>query len=101
MRATDPSSPRAVAAGPDNPLGTRALDLGWQYIVIHGTNKPLGVGRRVSPGCIRVPPDAILSLFERVSVGTPVRVVDQPVKIGWKDGKIGRASGRERVCQYV
>src|SRR3546814_1414864 len=53
MRAADPSLPRAVAAGPDNPLGTRALDLGWQYIVIHGPNKPLrSEERRVGQECV-------------------------------------------------
>src|SRR3546814_165240 len=73
MRAADPSLPRAVAAGPDNPLGTRALDLGWPYLVIHGTNQPLSLGRRVSQGCLRVPPAPLLSLFAPLTGGTPGR----------------------------
>jgi L,D-transpeptidase ErfK/SrfK len=83
IRAEEPGLPACVAPGPDNPLGAYALNLGWNGYVIHGTNKPAGVGRRVSHGCIRLYPTHIAALFAAVDVGTPVTVVDQPVKLGW------------------
>lgn len=86
MRAAMPDLPAFIAAGPDNPLGSRALDLGWRGYVIHGTNRPYGIGRRVSQGCVRLYEDDIQALFMRVPVGTPVRFVNQPVKLGWASG---------------
>ena len=44
------------AAGPDNPLGAFAMNLGWPTYLVHGTNKPAGVGMRASHGCIRLYP---------------------------------------------
>ena len=82
-RAEDPSLPAVVRAGPENPLGNRALYLGWPTYLIHGTNEPDGVGRRVSRGCIRLYPEGIQRLFDETAIGTPVRVVDEPVKLGW------------------
>ena len=81
-RLDNPELPATVPAGPDNPLGDFALYLGWPTYLIHGTNKPWGVGRRVSRGCIRLYPEDIEWLFENVPVGTPVTVVAQPVKFG-------------------
>lgn len=83
IRAGNPGLPARVPPGPTNPLGSHALNLGWQSYVIHGTNKPDGVGRRVSHGCLRLYPEDIARLFEKVEVGTPVVVVDQPVKLAW------------------
>jgi L,D-transpeptidase ErfK/SrfK len=80
--------PAFVPPGPDNPLGDFALDLGWPRYLIHGTNKPYGVGRRVSHGCIRLYPEDIKRLFGWVPVGTPVTVVDQQVKLGWVKGEL-------------
>jgi L,D-transpeptidase ErfK/SrfK len=77
------SLPTIVPAGPDNPLGAFALRLGWANYLIHGTNKPDGVGRNVSHGCIHLYPEDIAQLFSLVPVGTPVRVVDQPATAGW------------------
>ncbi len=74
--------PAVFPAGPDNPLGTRALRLGIPSYLIHGTNKPYGVGMRVSHGCIRMRQEDIESLFEKVSRGTTVRIINQPLKIG-------------------
>lgn len=81
MRAEDPELPSVVPPGEDNPLGTHALYLGWPAYLIHGTNKPWGIGRRVSSGCIRMYPEDIVELFDMVPVGTKVTVVDQPVKL--------------------
>jgi L,D-transpeptidase ErfK/SrfK len=86
VRQEKPWLPARVEPGPDNPLGDRAIYLGWPRYLIHGTNKPYGVGRRVSSGCIRMYPEDVQSLFELVEPGTSVLVVDQPVKLGWIDG---------------
>ena len=82
-RREDPSLPAAVGPGPDNPLGTHALYLGWPRYLIHGTNQPLGVGRRISRGCIRLYPEHIVDLYARAGVGMQVRVVNEPVQLGW------------------
>nr|WP_234915974.1 L,D-transpeptidase family protein [Aeromonas veronii] len=66
-----------------NPLGKFAMRLGYgkRDYLIHGTNKDFGVGLRVSAGCIRLRPDDIEALFKIVPIGTPVRVINQPVKV--------------------
>ncbi|MED5422704.1 MAG: L,D-transpeptidase family protein [Pseudomonadota bacterium] len=83
MRKEDPDLPEVVEAGPDNPLGTHALYLGWPQYAIHGTNRPYGIGRRVSSGCIRMYPEAIVKAYDLIDVKTPVTVVDQALKVGW------------------
>lgn len=80
--------PHVVQPGPDDPLGTRALFLGWPGYLIHGTNKPVGVGMRVSHGCIHLFPEDIAQLFKMVPTGTPVRVVNQPYVFGWHRGEL-------------
>jgi L,D-transpeptidase ErfK/SrfK len=80
--------PQVVPAGPDNPLGTHALYLGFTSYLMHGTNKPYGVGMRASHGCIRLYPEDIISMYEKVPVGAPVRVIHQPYKAGWLDGRL-------------
>ncbi|MFL5332211.1 MAG: L,D-transpeptidase family protein [Geminicoccaceae bacterium] len=77
-----------VPPGPDNPLGEYALYLGWPTYVIHGTNKPYGVGRRVSRGCIRMYPEGVERLFAEIPVGTPVTAVNQVTKLGWRMGEL-------------
>lgn len=80
--------PPVVAAGPNNPLGQYALKLALPGYFMHGTNKPYGIGMRVSHGCIRLYPKDIDKLFKEVTVGTPVHIVDQPYKAGWYDGRL-------------
>ncbi|HKJ94141.1 MAG TPA: L,D-transpeptidase family protein [Gammaproteobacteria bacterium] len=80
--------PDVVPPGPDNPLGQFKMRLGIPGYLIHGTNKPWGVGMRVSHGCIRMYPENIKHLFGEVSVNTPVRIVNQPVKAGWMAGEL-------------
>ena len=75
--------PRVVGPGPDNPLGSHALYLGFPEYLIHGTNKPFSIGMRVSHGCVRMYPEHIVELFELVEPGTPVILVHQGVKAGW------------------
>src|SRR5262245_47274265 len=80
--------PSVVKPGPDNPLGAYALTLSLPSYLIHGTNKPAGVGMRSSHGCIRLYPEDIEALFSRVPRGTAVRIVNQPVLAGWRDGQL-------------
>jgi L,D-transpeptidase ErfK/SrfK len=75
--------PKIVPPGPDNPLGARAMRLGLPGYLIHGTNRPAGVGMRVTHGCLRMFPEDIEFLFELVAVNTQVRIVNEPVKLGW------------------
>lgn len=83
MRKEDPTLPVSVPPGPDNPMGSHALYLGFPTVAIHGTNKPYGIGRRVSSGCIRMFPEDITQVFKMVPVGAKVTVVDQPIKTAW------------------
>lgn len=80
--------PTVIPPGPDNPLGKYALRLGITGYLIHGTNRPYGVGMQVSHGCVRMLPEDIERLFPQVSVGTAVRIVNQPVKAGWLEGRL-------------
>ena len=75
--------PRKVPPGPDNPLGTHMMTLGWPSYLVHGTNKPYGVGMRSSHGCMRFYPEDIAELYDRIPVGTKVTVVNQPFVFGW------------------
>lgn len=88
VKKEKPWLPDKVPPGPDNPLGTHALRLSRRAILIHGTNKPWGVGRRVSHGCIRLYPEDIPRLYRMVSLDTPVKVVREPVKAGVKKGRV-------------
>jgi L,D-transpeptidase ErfK/SrfK len=76
--------PAKVPPGPDNPLGRHMMRLAWPAYLMHGTNKPYGVGMRVSHGCIRLYPEDIAQVFAQVPVGTSVTVVNQPYLLGWK-----------------
>lgn len=78
--------PTVVAAGPDNPLGQYMFRLGWPSYLIHGTNKPYGVGMRSSHGCMRLYPEDIAVFYDLIPIGTKVTVVNQPYVFGWRDG---------------
>jgi L,D-transpeptidase ErfK/SrfK len=80
--------PSIVPAGPENPLGSHAIALSMPGYLIHGTNKPAGVGMRVSHGCVRLYPNDIAAVFDRVPVGTPVRITNEPALVGWHDGQL-------------
>lgn len=79
---------KSIPPGPDNPLGEYRLRLSRHDYGIHGTNSPWGIGRLVSHGCIRLYPEDIEELFSLVDVGTPVEIIYEPVKIGFKDSRI-------------
>jgi L,D-transpeptidase ErfK/SrfK len=80
--------PAVVGPGPENPLGRHALYLGWPSYLVHGTNKPAGVGLRSSHGCIRLFPEDIAQLFELAPNGTKVNVINQPFVFGWDNGQL-------------
>jgi L,D-transpeptidase ErfK/SrfK len=88
IKTEKPDLPAVVPAGPDNPLGSHALRLSSWSVLIHGTNKPWGVGRRVSHGCIRLYPEDIPRLYQMVPVGTKVSIVREPVKVGIKGEEV-------------
>jgi L,D-transpeptidase ErfK/SrfK len=82
--------PKVVPPGPDNPLGEHAMRLGIPSgaYLIHGTNRPAGVGMQVTHGCIRMFPEDIAELFGFVPVNTKVNLIDQPTKLGWLRGTL-------------
>ncbi len=82
--------PQVVKAGPDNPLGAFAMRLDLQpgAYLIHGTNNPIAVGMAVTHGCIRMYPEDIEALFPLVKVGTPVWLINEPVKVARVDGQV-------------
>lgn len=79
--------PAVVMPGPDDPLGHYALRLSIPSVLLHGTTAPRTIGKRGSHGCMRMYPADIETLYNTVTVGTPVRIVNEPVKIGYADGK--------------
>ncbi len=74
--------------GPDNPLGDYAVRLALPGYLLHGTNRPAGVGMRVSHGCIRLYPEDIEQLFSQISAGTAVTIMDNPAKLGWRNNQL-------------
>ncbi|MDT8878466.1 L,D-transpeptidase family protein [Halomonas saccharevitans] len=78
--------PSVVPPGPDNPMGRFKMRLGIPGYLIHGTNRPEGVGMRVTHGCIRMLPEDIETLFPRLPVGTQVKLINETLKLGWSDG---------------
>lgn len=105
--------PAVVPPGPHNPLGTRAmyLALPGEYR-IHGTDidKVYGIGMQITHGCVRMYPDNVEELYDMVSVGTPVYMVKQPIKVGWLNNVLyieahpdleGENMGKERRYQVA
>lgn len=86
VRKEQPDLPLVVPPGEDNPLGLFALRLSDSHYFIHGTNKPFGIGMRVSHGCIRLYPEDIIELHSIVGLGASVNIVYEPVKAGIRAG---------------
>lgn len=91
--------PGVVPPGPDNPLGKHAILLDIPGYLLHGTNQPDGIGMRISRGCIRLYPEDIKSLFVRIPGGTPVNLVNIPIKIGWSSDNLYAQSFRSLADQ--
>jgi lipoprotein-anchoring transpeptidase ErfK/SrfK len=75
MKKRNPEWPAYIPPGPDNPLGTHALYLSWQYYRIHGTHDTRKIGRRSSNGCIGLYNEHIAELFAKTNVGTQVLLI--------------------------
>lgn len=75
MLERNPALPAYVGPGPDNPLGVRAMNLGWQYYLIHGTNDIRKIGRQSSSGCIGLHNEHIVEIYDRAKIGTQVMVI--------------------------
>lgn len=75
MRERDPTLPERVEAGPENPMGTRAMNLGWQYYRVHGIDDTAKIGRAASNGCVGLFNHHVEELFELVQVGTQVKMI--------------------------
>jgi len=82
--------PAIVPGGADNPMGRYKMALGIPggAYLIHGTNRPAGIGMQVTHGCMRLYPEDIETLYGMVPIGTPVMIVNQPYKWGWHDGEL-------------
>ncbi len=78
MLARQPYLPRFMAGGPGNPLGARAMYLGNSIYRIHGTNAPSTIGQRMSSGCIRLTNEDAIDLYNRVTLGAKVVVINDP-----------------------
>lgn len=91
--------PEYFPPGPDNPMGMLAIQLGFQSIFIHGTNRPWGVGMRTSHGCLHLYPEDAAAIFPLVNKNTPVRVIDEPIVVGVLQGQLYMAS-YEPVAEY-
>lgn len=75
MKKRNPEWPDFVPAGPDNPLGTRAMWLSWQYYRIHGTHDTRKIGRKSSNGCVGMYNEHVEELFEWAKIGTQVLII--------------------------
>lgn len=75
MLERNPEWPDYIEPGPDNPLGSHALYLSWQYFRIHGTHDTRKIGRRSSNGCIGLYNEHIAELFSMTKVGTQVLLI--------------------------
>jgi L,D-transpeptidase ErfK/SrfK len=74
-----------VPPGPGNPLGRYWIGLTLPAIGIHGTAAPRSTYSFRSHGCIRLHPDDLAELFPKVIVGTPVRIIYEPVLLAHLD----------------
>jgi L,D-transpeptidase ErfK/SrfK len=72
--------PRVIPPGKNNPLGQYAFRLSNPTYLIHGTDDPVGVGRRSSAGCIRMYGEDIKKLFSMINIGTEVHIINTPYK---------------------
>jgi len=75
MKKRNPEWPDYIPPGPDNPLGTHAMHLSWQYYRVHGTHDTRKIGRRSSNGCVGLYNEHIAELFGLAQVGTQVLLV--------------------------
>jgi L,D-transpeptidase ErfK/SrfK len=103
LRARGETFQAVVPPGSTNPLGKYAMNLGIEGYLIHGTNSHVGIGLRITHGCIRLYPEDIEELYNRVPLGTPVTIINEPIKIGLENNVIflesTRPLGEDQVHQ--
>lgn len=87
-RAANPSLPAVVPPGATNPLGEYALVLDGGGYMIHGTNEAYSIGMVVSRGSIRLYPEDMAVLVHRANKDTPVRIIDDAFKYGYRNGML-------------
>ncbi|EKE44636.1 ErfK/YbiS/YcfS/YnhG family protein [Oceaniovalibus guishaninsula JLT2003] len=75
MKERNPEWPDFIGPGPQNPLGTHALWLTWQYYRIHGTQDTRKIGRRSSNGCVGLYNEHIAELYALTREGTQVLLI--------------------------
>jgi L,D-transpeptidase ErfK/SrfK len=75
MLQRNPELPTYIGPGPENPLGTHAMYLTWEYYRIHGTNDTRKIGGLSSNGCIGLYNEQIQELFDYCVVGTQVLLI--------------------------
>lgn len=80
--------PKMIKPGPDNPLGGYSMRLSHPTYLIHGTNDPNRIGRKITAGCINMYPEDVESLFKHTSIDTPVNLINQPMKLAYENGKL-------------
>lgn len=88
IRKELPELPPMVPPGPENPLGKYWIQFSANGYGMHGTNRPYGIGRKVSHGCIRLYPEDIERLYRTTNVGTPVRIINEPIKTGKHQNRV-------------
>lgn len=99
LREEGVEMPEYFPPGPNNPMGMLAMRTGFPGIFIHATNRPWGVGMRTSHGCLHLYPEDAAELFPKVAIGTPVRVINEPILLGNERGRWVMASF-EPVQEY-
>lgn len=75
MLERNPDWPEFIPAGPDCPLGTRAMWLSWEYYRLHGTHDTRKIGRKSSNGCIGMYNEHVEELYELSQIGTQVLLI--------------------------
>jgi lipoprotein-anchoring transpeptidase ErfK/SrfK len=76
-RVTNPTyyhKGQVIAAGKNNPVGSRWMGLSAKSYGIHGTNQPNSIGKAASTGCIRMSKQDVEELFELLNVGDAVDI---------------------------
>ncbi len=86
-------------------FGTRWLGLNvpWGQYGIHGTNKPILIGKNVSGGCIRMQNKDVESLFELIPIGTMVYIEGPVTGIGngeFKNLSLGSKGNLVQLVQH-
>jgi L,D-transpeptidase ErfK/SrfK len=80
--------PDEVPPGPENPLGEHALYFAIPGYLLHGNNLPWSIGQFSSSGCVRMYNEDVAILYKEVDMDTPVFIIHQPYKAGWRAGKL-------------